>query len=171
MNVEDYEKIESMISRHIGVFAESINHKFDILVEGHRMLSEKIDRVEERLNKRIDCLEHKLDAVAAQTEKNTIAVKELSSRVDALEVRTEQNTIAVKELSSRVDALEVRTEQNTVAVKEQSSKVDALEAKTEKNTVAIQGLSPKLDDLAADLAAHRRDTEAHPRLYKVQEDD
>ena len=29
------------------------------------MLSEKLDRVETRLDKRIDCLEHKLDAVYA----------------------------------------------------------------------------------------------------------
>lgn len=122
MNAKDYEKIESMISRHIGVFAESINHKFDILVEGHKMLSEKIDRVEERLDKRIDCLEHKLDAVAARTEQNTVAIQGLA-------IRTEQNTVAIKELSSKVD------------------------------------------NLADDLAAHRRDTEAHPRLYKVQEDD
>ena len=87
MNAEDYEKIESMISRHIGVFAESINHKFDILVEGQKMLSEKLDRFEERQNKHIDRLEH------------------------------------------------------------------------------------KFAQFAADFAEHRRDTEAHPRLYQVREDD
>jgi len=30
-------------------------------------------------------------------------------------------------------------------------------------------LSRKIDAVAADLAAHRRDTEAHPTLYKVKE--
>jgi SMC interacting uncharacterized protein involved in chromosome segregation len=120
MDEQDFEKIESMIARHIGVFAESVNHKFDILVEGHRMLSEKIDRVEERLDRRIDCLEHKLDAVAAQTEKNTVAIQGLS-------------------------------------------------VLTQEHTVAIQGLSAKIDAVAADLAAHRCDTEAHPALYRVKE--
>ena len=31
-------------------------------------------------------------------------------------------------------------------------------------------LGQKVDAVAADLAAHRRDTEAHPSLYKVKED-
>lgn len=66
MNEKDFEKIDSMIARHIGVFAESVEHKFDILVEGHQMLSEKLDRVEMRLDNRIDCVVQKLDAVAAQ---------------------------------------------------------------------------------------------------------
>ena len=30
-------------------------------------------------------------------------------------------------------------------------------------------LGQKIDAVAADLAAHRRDTEAHPALYKVKE--
>jgi hypothetical protein len=32
-----------------------------------------------------------------------------------------------------------------------------------------ENLSGKIDAVAADLAAHRRDTEAHPALYKVKE--
>ena len=65
MDEKDFEKIDSMIARHVGVFTESVNHKFDILVEGHHMLSEKIDRVETRLDARIDCVAKKLDAVSA----------------------------------------------------------------------------------------------------------
>ncbi|MFA6413901.1 MAG: hypothetical protein WCW53_14525 [Syntrophales bacterium] len=65
MNENDFEKIDSMIARHVGSFADAVQHKLDLVVEGHQMLSEKLDRVEERLDKRIDCLEHKLDALAA----------------------------------------------------------------------------------------------------------
>ena len=113
MNENDFEKIESMISSHVGAFADSIQHKLDLVVEGHQMLSEKIDRVEERLDGRIDCVIKKLDAVAAQG--------------------------------------------NATA-----AKLDA---------VAAQGnvTAAKLDAIAADLKAHRRDTEAHPSLYKVKE--
>jgi hypothetical protein len=106
MNENDFEKIESMIARHVGAFADSIQHKLDIVVEGHQMLSEKIDRVEMRLDKRMDCLEHKLVAVAAETNANTIAIQHLSAKIDAV---------------------------------------------------------------AADLSAHRRDTEAHPPVYRVKE--
>jgi hypothetical protein len=113
MNENDFEKIESMITRHVGTFSDSIQHKLDLVVEGHQMLSEKIDRVEERLDGRIDCVIRKLDAVAAQG--------------------------------------------NATAVK--------------LDTVAAQGnaIAAKLDAIAADLQAHRRDTEAHPTLYKVKE--
>lgn len=65
MNENDFEKIDSMISRHVGTFADAVQHKLDLVVEGHQMLSEKLDRWEERLDKRMDCLEHKLDGVAA----------------------------------------------------------------------------------------------------------
>jgi len=66
MNENDFEKIDSMIARHVGTFAESVQHKLDLVVEGHQILSEKIDRAEERLDKRMDCLEHKLESVAAE---------------------------------------------------------------------------------------------------------
>ncbi len=64
MKENDFDKIDSMIARHVGTFAVLIQHKLEIVVEGHQMLSEKIDRVEMRLDKRMDCLEHKLTAVA-----------------------------------------------------------------------------------------------------------
>ena len=79
MNENDFEKIESMIARHVGTFADSIQHKLDIVVEGHQMLSEKIDRVEARLDSRIDCVVRKLDAVAAETSANTIAIRGLTA--------------------------------------------------------------------------------------------
>ncbi len=33
----------------------------------------------------------------------------------------------------------------------------------------VEVLNQKIDDVAADLSAHRRDTEAHPSLYKIKE--
>jgi hypothetical protein len=65
MTENDLEKIDGMIARRVGTFAESIQHKLDLLVEGQQILSEKIDRVKTDLEHRIECVEHKLDAVAA----------------------------------------------------------------------------------------------------------
>jgi hypothetical protein len=65
MTENDFEKIESIIVRHVGAFADSIQHKLGLILEGQRMLSEKIDRTNTDLAQRIDCVEHKLDAVAA----------------------------------------------------------------------------------------------------------
>ena len=66
MTKNDFEKIDDMIARHVGSFADSIQHKLDLVVEGQQMLSGKIDRMEARLDARMDCVVKKLDAVAAQ---------------------------------------------------------------------------------------------------------
>ncbi len=65
MTENDLEKLDGMIARRVGTFAESIQHKLDLVVEGQQMLSETINRVKTHLGQRIDCVEHKLDAVAA----------------------------------------------------------------------------------------------------------
>jgi len=48
MNENAFEKIDSMITSHVGSFVDTIQHKLDLVVEGHQILSEKIDRAEER---------------------------------------------------------------------------------------------------------------------------
>jgi chromosome segregation ATPase len=148
MNKNDFEKIDSIIASHVGSFADSIQHKLDMVVDGHQMLSEKIDRVEERLDKRMDCLEHKLIAVAAETSCNTTAIRDLATE-------TSSNTDAIKRLAMETSA-------NTAAIK-------GLAVETSNNTDAIRKLDAKLDVVAADITAHRRDTEAHPTIYKVKE--
>jgi hypothetical protein len=65
MTEKDLEKIDGMIARRVGTFADAIQHQLDLVVEGQKMLSEKIDRVKTDLECRIECVEHKLDAVAA----------------------------------------------------------------------------------------------------------
>lgn len=87
-----FEKIESMICRHVGAFTDSIQHKLDLVVEGHQMLSEKIDRVEERLDGRIDCVVRKLDAVAAQGNATAAKLDALAADLKAHRRDTEMHT-------------------------------------------------------------------------------
>ena len=84
MEKNDFEKIDSMIARHVGTFSDSIQHKLDLVVEGHKMLSEKIDRVEARMDKRMDCLENKLDTVAAQGEATATKLDAVAAKLDAV---------------------------------------------------------------------------------------
>jgi len=65
MMEKESESIDSMIARHIGVFAESIQHKLDLIVEGQQALSDRMDRRLAEIEHRSGCVEHKLDAVAA----------------------------------------------------------------------------------------------------------
>jgi len=121
MNGEDFKRLEQIVVnfkdevkdefRHqIGIQSEHFQHKLDIVVEGHQMLSEKLDRWKTDLEKKIECVEYKLDAVSAKVDTT-------------------------------------------------ATKLDAVDAK----------LTQKLDAVAADLTAHRQDTEAHPTIYKVKE--
>ncbi|MDD4998549.1 MAG: hypothetical protein PHI99_10405 [Syntrophales bacterium] len=59
------EEIKEEFSRQLGIQTESVHHKLDLVVEGHQMLSEKIDSVKTELEQKISCVEGKLDAVAA----------------------------------------------------------------------------------------------------------
>jgi len=79
MDADEIRTIEEIFKKHIGVMSEDFQrkiehqtgiisedfqHKLEIVVEGHQMLSEKIDRVETNLGGRLDRVESKVDAVA-----------------------------------------------------------------------------------------------------------
>jgi chromosome segregation ATPase len=190
MNENDFEKIDGMIARHVGVFADSIQHKLDIVVEGHQMLSEKIDHVEARLDKRMDCLEYKLVAVAAETSGNTAAIRDLAvetsgntTAIQGLTAQTNDNTIAIRDLAvetrgntTAIQGLTAQTNDNTTAIQgltaqtnDNTIAIRDLAVETSGNTTAIRNLTHKVDAVAADLSAHRADTEAHPPVYRVKE--
>ena len=65
MTENDFEKIESIIVRHVGAFADSIQHKLGLILEGQRMLSEQLDRWRVDLESSNRIRQQKLDAVAA----------------------------------------------------------------------------------------------------------
>jgi hypothetical protein len=169
MNENDFEKIESMISRHVGTFADSIQHKLDLVVEGHQMLSEKIDRVEERLDGRIDCVVRKLDAVAAQ---GSIT----AAKLDAVAAQGSITAARLDAVAAKLDAVAAQGSITAARLDAVAAKLDAVAAQgsitaTKLDAVAAQGnaTAAKLDALAADLKAHRRDTEAHSPVYRVKE--
>ena len=74
------EEIKEEFRHQIGIQSENFQHKLDIVVEGHQMLAEKLDRVETRLDTRMDCLEHKIDTVAAKLD--TVATDLKAHRTD-----------------------------------------------------------------------------------------
>jgi len=68
-----------------------------------------------------------------------------------------------EELCEKINLVDFKVEvlnQKIDGVHDQlNQKIDGVEAR----------LTQKIDAVAADLTAHRRDTEAHPSLYKVKE--
>ena len=59
------DEIKGEFRHQIGILSENFQHKLDIVVEGHQMLAEKMDRVKTELEQKIDCVARKVDAVAA----------------------------------------------------------------------------------------------------------
>jgi predicted nuclease with TOPRIM domain len=60
-------RIEEKFKANVGILHEDVQHKLDLVVEGHQMLHDKIDRLDggvDKLDGRLDRLESKLDAVA-----------------------------------------------------------------------------------------------------------
>ena len=90
------------------ILLEDIQSKFDLVLEGHGALHEKIDRTGQQLGERIDMVEVQISA-----------------------------------LNQKIDTVEVSL----------TAKIDKVEA--------------KIDGVAADLAAHRIDTEAHHGIRVV----
>ncbi len=50
------------------------------------------------------------------------------------------------------------------------SRFDELNEKIEHNSFTIDTLNKKIDAVAADLSAHRKDTEAHGTVYRMKEE-
>lgn len=89
MDRKDLEQIEGLISRQVGTFADAVQHKLDLVVEGHQMLADKMDRIEKRLDGRIDCVIRKLDSVAAQGDATAAKLDAVAADLKAHRVDTE----------------------------------------------------------------------------------
>ena len=79
----------SLTDNQFGVILEDINRKFDVLVEGHGVLSQKIDGVEDRLSNEIKEVRDDLGIFKSEmgnfrksTENNFQAVFQYLSRID-----------------------------------------------------------------------------------------
>ena len=47
MNEQLLQQIDELFTRRIGVFAENVQHKFDLLIEGQQGLDKRLGRVED----------------------------------------------------------------------------------------------------------------------------
>ena len=78
MKATDLQQLDELISRRIGAFAEDVQHKLDLVIEGQNGLGERMDRLEGRmdglegrmdhLEVRVDVVDTKIDAIAANLE-------------------------------------------------------------------------------------------------------
>jgi len=87
--------------------------------------------------------------------------KKIDDRFEVLDQKIEHNTFMIGALSQKIDAAEEKLSKRINDVEEKLSKrINDVEEK----------LSKKIDAVAADVAAHRADTEAHHGVYRVKEE-
>jgi len=74
-------------------------------------------------------------------------------------------------LNQKIDGVHDALNQKIDGVHDKlDKKIDGVHDKLDKKIDTVEArLSQKIDAVAADLSAHRRDTEAHPSVYKVKE--
>lgn len=81
-------------------------------------------------------------------------------KFDQLNEKIEINSFKIDTLNQKIDAVDARL----------SKKIDAVDASLSKKIDAVdENLSKKIDGVAADIKAHRVDTEAHHGVYRVKE--
>lgn len=128
-----------MKKEHFEILLEDINGKFDLVLEGYQVLRDEIIRTREEL-----C--EKIDENTARIKINTDMIVTLDGKIDAVDEKLSARIDAVEEkLSNRIDKL--------------SGRVDSVE----------ENLGNRIDAVAADLKAHRADTEIHHGIYRVRE--
>ena len=82
---------------HLEVILEDMNHKFDIIIEGHIALDKRIDCKFNELKNDIEFLNFKIDTVNDNLTQKIDGVEEkLTHRIDAVE----------KKLTHRIDGVE-----------------------------------------------------------------
>jgi chromosome segregation ATPase len=86
--------------------------------------------------------------------------RKIDVKFDTLNEKIEHNSFMIDTLNKKIDAVDERL----------SKKIDAVDEKLSKKIDAVdEKLSKKIDAVAADLKAHRGDTEAHRGVYRVKE--
>ena len=106
-------KIELKNANELGVILEDMNSKFDILIEGHKTLNEKVDKLDsriERMENRIDNLENRIDKFKAEIESNFKTIFECLSNIDNFNIKTDENFKTVFEylLNIKSEIVEIK---------------------------------------------------------------
>jgi len=93
----------SLTDNQFGVILEDINRKFDVLVEGHSALNQKIDGVEERLSSEMNDLRK-------STENNFQSAFQYLSRIDDELLSIKAEIIELKKTLTKKADIEKVTE-------------------------------------------------------------
>jgi len=128
---------------HLEILLEDIRGKFDLVLEGHDTLHKEIRDTREELCEKINLVDFKVET--------------LNQKVDGVRDDLTRKIDGVRDdLNQKIDGVESRLSNEIRAT---NQKIDSVEVR----------LSEKIDAVAADLSAHRADTESHRTGYRISE--
>lgn len=170
MNGEDFKRLEQIVGnfkeevkaefRHqIGIQSEHFQHKLDIVVEGHDALHKEIRDTREELSEKIKFVDFKVEV--------------LNQKIDGVRDELHQKIDGVHDkLNQKIDGFHANLNQKIEGVRGNlNQKIDGFQDNLNQKIDGVRDeLGQKIDALAADLSAHRADTEAHKKVYGVRED-
>lgn len=76
MTENEIGKIGDIFKHQLGIFAEDVQHKFDLLIEGQQSLVERIDRMEFELKDDVNKIDRRLTSVDVSLSKKIDNVAE-----------------------------------------------------------------------------------------------
>lgn len=137
---------------HLEIILEDIRGKFELVLEGHDSLRREMCDMGEVLNRKIEHLTSVTDLLAKGQDELRTEVNGLRAGQDDL--RAEVNEFRAGQEDLRADVNDLRAGQEDLRKELRATRLE---------------LTGKIDAVAADLAAHRADTEAHHGVYRVRE--
>jgi vacuolar-type H+-ATPase subunit I/STV1 len=130
---------------NLEILLEDIRGKFDLVLEGHEVLHKEIRDTRQELSEKIEFVDFKVEALNRKVDD---VRDELNRKVDDVHDRLDRKVDHVHDaLNRKIDDFRNELDQ----------KIDRVESR----------LSQKIDAVAADLSAHRADTESHRPVYRV----
>jgi len=103
MDENDLKQVEDIFARHIGILVENFQHKLDIVVEGHQVLYDKIDHVQQELTgltARVD----RIELVVLRLEQHQANLEQRQANLEQRQGNLEKTIEKVrKEIGEKID--------------------------------------------------------------------
>jgi chaperonin cofactor prefoldin len=122
---------------------EDVKEKFDLVMEGQQGLHREIKEMRQEMNDRFELVDFKIETLNKKIDNVEVT---LNKKIDNVEVT----------LNKKIDSVDAKL----------SNKIDGVEKSLKDKIVRVE---KKVDRVAADLTAHRADTESHGKGYKASD--
>jgi chromosome segregation ATPase len=153
MDEKDFERIAQIVAQAIDTKLEQINVRFD-----------QVDANFEQVDARFVQIDARFEQVDARFDRIDARFEQVDARFEQVDAKFEQfKDEIIQEFEHRV-TLHDDGYQNGLAVIAEGHQM--LSEKLER---VESNLGKKIDKIAAEVAAHRVDTEAHHGIYRVKE--